>query len=467
MKSLKQILTETIRFVLPLGILGMGVFAFAAIASRREPPQRIERPSIVTTVETAAVEAHPGGLDFLVDGTVVPHREIAVSAEVAGRVTAKTADFRAGRYVTAGTLLVEIDPRKYELEVRRLTEEVEQAAVTLQELAVDITNTSELIALAEEDLALQKRDLERMQQLHARRTISESEVDTARRAELASRNSLATLQNQLRSLQTRQARLKSAEELARARLAQAQLDLDRTQVRAPIDGVIVSEAVEMDTYVKLGDPLFTIEDTSAAEVRCSLRMDELNWIWLQDPNRSLGETDKTPQRDYHLPKTPVTVSYKIGEQRYSWSGVLSRYESIGLDEKTRTVPCRVLVPNPRDVQVIGEGGIAHLAGPRALVRGMYVQVTVHAAPQVTLLRIPERAVQPGNVVWRVEKGALNRVQLKHLRPLDDAVLVPGSFSLLQAGDEVVVTPLAVAAEGMPVQKVEPTIVAGEPEAAGT
>src|SRR5690606_34533986 len=121
------------------------------------------------------------------------------------------------RYVTAGTLLVEIDPRKYELEVQRLTEEVEQAAVTLQELTVEITNTSELITLAEEDLALQKRDLERMQQLHARKTISESEVDTARRAELASRNSLALLQNQLRSLQTRQARLKSAEELARAR----------------------------------------------------------------------------------------------------------------------------------------------------------------------------------------------------------------------------------------------------------
>ena len=53
------------------------------------------------------------------------------------------------------------------------------------------------------------------------------------------------------------------------------------QITAPIDGVIVLEEVEEDSYVNKGTLLVAIEDTSAVEVKCSLRMDELYWLWCQ------------------------------------------------------------------------------------------------------------------------------------------------------------------------------------------
>jgi hypothetical protein len=85
------------------------------------------------------------------------------------------------------------------------------------------------------------------------------------------------------------------------------------------------------------------------------------------------------------------------------------------------------------------------------VRGMFVQLLVHADPGAALLRIPERCIQPGNVVWRVRDGQLNRIQLRNQYPLDDAILVPIAASPLLPGDELVISPLPVAAEGMEVR----------------
>lgn len=88
---------------------------------------------------------------------------------------------------------------------------------------------------------------------------------------------------------------------------------------------------------------------------------------------------------------------------------------------------------------------------------MYVKVTVHAKPSIALLVVPERSVQPGNIVWRVRDGRLNVVSLNNVRLLDDAVVVPGNDTDLRPGDQIVVTPLAVANEGMAVQVNQPAV----------
>jgi multidrug efflux pump subunit AcrA (membrane-fusion protein) len=465
MTESKSWLVEFARIVTPLIVLAGGALVAVAIFFSRKPPTPEEQPITAPAVDTTVVEVHQGDLDIQVDGTVVPHREINLSAEVSGRIITKTDDCRAGRYVTAGTLLVQIDPRNYDLELQRLEREVEQADVSVQEMDVDIENTKKLVKLASEDTLLQQRQLERLTQLRARDAVSEAAVDEGRRAELASRNALVQLQNQLRAQQTARSRLQSAQALAMAKREEAQLNLERTKVVAPIDGMIVAESVQQDDFVQAGAKLVTVQDTSAAEVRCMLRMDELAWLWLSEEAQpaSAGASDEEilAQRDWQLPKTPVTVCYTLGDQQYCWDGYLNRFEGVGLDEKTRTVPCRVLVPEPRQVKINGHASALPEAGPRALLRGMYVKVTIHATPPTALLVVPERSVQPGNVVWRVRDGKLNIVSLKNVRPLDDAIVVPSSSSDLRPGDQIVITPLAVAREGMAVQVKQPTVAADD------
>lgn len=457
---LNTFLRESVRVVLPMVILGAGVAGFAAIINWRQPPGRVITDEPVPLVETVTVAAGDQNLDLQLDGVVVPFRDVSLAAEVAGRVTFKNPDCRSGRFVTRGTKLFEIDPRTYALEVQRLENELQQAAVAIQELDVDVQSTQSLLRLASEQWLLEQKQLKRIEDLFARKAVTESSLDESRRSELTVRNSRQTLQNQLEMLTTKRVRLVQLEQLARTRLEQAQINLARTEVNAPIDGIIVSDVVEQDSYVQPGAALVSIEDTSAAEVQCNLRMEELRWIWEQERNPaqpvigsiSAGAPDAEAEPHFDvLPPTPVTVTYRLGDRDYHWRGVLSRSEGTGLDEKTRTMPCRVLVSEPRAVTLEGQSGPAR-SGPQSLVRGMFVRIRIHARPAAPLLSIPERAVRPGQVVWVNAAGRLKIVPVRIARIFNDFALVESQEQGLQQGDRVVVSPLAVAANDMPVRE---------------
>lgn len=457
--SIRQSITSAlVRVGLPLAILAVGVAVYAAFGRKPALTPRAETKPSAPLVETVLVAAHSGGLELEVDGNVVPHRQIGLAAEVEGRVTFKSPDCRAGRYVKQGTLLLEIDRRDRELEVERLNQELAQAAVSIAELDVEIESAASMIELAEEECALQQRQLKRAKDVYQKGATTDSTLDEARRGELTARNNLRSLTNQQKMLQTRHARLEQAKKLVAARLAQAELDLERTRVTAPVAGVIVDDAVEQGDYVQRGALLAEFEDTSAVEVKCAFRVEELDWLRQHAaPAESAGD-DAGPESDYELPNIPVAVVYRLRGRDYVWDGVLARYDGIGLDEKTRTAPCRVLVADPRGVRCDErDDARGKTTGPRALTRGMFVHVRAVGRGDRTMLRLPQRGVQPGNVVWRVRDGRLDIVPVEVAGSegddvLVDNVLLAGEGASLRAGDRIVVSPLATAVAGMPVRE---------------
>jgi len=447
------VLGETARVVAPLAILGVGfVGLFLLISGREAPATRQQSQDSATPVETVKVERYQGDLVVETDGTVVPYREIVLSAEVGGRIVEKASESRAGTYVTQGQLLARIDPRSYRLAVERSQQELNQADVNLKEVDVEIDNTKRLMQLAGEQLQLQQKDLRRQQELYRQNVVNEGGLDEARQSELKTRNNLVTLQNQLQTLSARRSGLERAIELAKAKLEEAQLNLERTEIRTPINGVIYRDEVEQDSYVQPGSRLFVIEDTSAVEVKCSLQMEELHWLW--QPGAATGTPTATEQsrRDYQIPRAAATIVYALGDRQYQWKGVLHRFEGLGLDEKTRTVPCRVLVPRPRDVLVGMQPSVTGV-GPRALLRGMFVTVNLHAETGTDLLRLPERAVRPGNTVWRVLDGKLDVLKVPVAQVLEDWLLFRADATRIRAGDQIVVSPLSSVSNGMPVRPV--------------
>ncbi len=453
-----------VRTLLPLVIIGLGVFGAIAIYGFREAPQPKEIVELPPLVKTIPLAAHTSGLTIEIDGLVVPHREVLISAEIPGRIISKESIVKPGNFVTQGQRLLAIDPRDYELDKERLGKEYRQAETIIDEMEVELTTAQEMQALANEDLKLQEREVERLQKLF--KVVSESEVDQAKRALVASKNTEAQFRNQVRMIQTKRTRLETAKELITSQLEKAERDLARTSIEAPIDGVIIEEMVEQDSFVQKGASLVTIEDTSAVEVRCQLRMEELYWLWRQQASAPGADEASGMKRDYQIPKTPATIIYQVGRERFAWQGVLSRFDGIGLDEKTRTMPCRVLVANPRDVTCLD--GRSDTAGPPALVRGMYVTVKLHAQPRSTLWSVPELALRPGsnldvdhrnspNAIWVVRAGKNEGEQLLHIVPVevaglaDNNVVLHDAEDVLRAEDQVVVTPLAEARQDLPVR----------------
>jgi multidrug efflux pump subunit AcrA (membrane-fusion protein) len=415
------------------------------------------------------MERFTGDMTINIDGTVVPFREVNLAAEVAGRIVEKAEHCRAGRYVRAGEQLLTIDPTDYRLEVKRLTQEKRQAEVNLKESQVEIENTQQLLTLAENDIEIQNNDVLRMQKLISRSAVSQTELDRALRGKVTARNAQQIIQNRQRLLAARLDGVNAALELATTKLELSQLNLARTQINSPIDGVIVEELVEQDSYVQKGTTLVRIEDTSAVEVVCNLRTDQLAWLWrsaaIRAPLNASGNSVRDTIADkYELPSAEAEVSYTIDGREYVWRGIVSRYDGIGLDARTRTVPCRILVSDPTEVQLRStfsandEYPCANrteppAGGPTALVRGMFVNVKINIpTSDGTLFRLPIEAVRPGDDVWIAANEQLRIVPVRVAQVRDDEAIVIASESELTLDDHIIVSPLPMAIAGMEIRE---------------
>jgi hypothetical protein len=160
--------------------------------------------------------------------------------------------------------------------------------------------------------------------------------------------------------------------------------------------------------------------------------------------------------DYQLPHVGVTVIWELSGRRYAWKGHLDRYDGIGVNEKTRTVPCRILIENPRQVfELAGDDPNdtrPAQSGPRALVRGMFVDVRIDCQPRTPLLALPEEAIRPGKLVWLLRDGKLAFEKVKLAGIVRGRAIIDNSDGILAEGERAVVSTLAYAYEGMTVKQ---------------
>lgn len=395
-------------------LAGVGVFLAMGAQQPKQVPvdgnDSASKMARLPIIGVQAVRSYAGleSLDVNITGSVVPYRQVTLGAEVAGRIQFKSEECRIGRYVHKGDVLFVVDPTDFKLEVERLAVLRDSEYAQQKELDQELLNSQKSLALSDEDYALQEKELKRLESL-PNGFASASELDQARRSRITSANQKQTIQNQLKMTETRRTRIELAERLAVTQLEQAKVNLERTTVKSPVSGVIVTESVQEDSYIKKGDTLCMIEDTERVEVSCNLRSDQLLLILDQSDSTKVSAPSSriVKSSSYELPKTPVTISYQVAGRdntEFQWQGHLSRYEGIGIDAQTRTIPIRVSVENPREVwqngSIIKE---EYNGGLPALVRGMFVDCSIRTKPNQSLMLIPKLALKPGNQVWQFEE----------------------------------------------------------------
>ncbi|WP_164101758.1 efflux RND transporter periplasmic adaptor subunit [Candidatus Laterigemmans baculatus] len=401
--------------IIPIGILALGGLAWWAFGEQ-QPAVRpaddtsyaalLERIPAVETLPIRSLDAVGGRLDLEVDGVVVPFREVQIATEVSGTIVFKAPECEAGTFVEEGQLLIRIDPSDYQNEIDRLTQLKEQEYQAIRELDQQLVNTNRLLEVARQDVALQEREVDRLEKLPAGYA-SAAEIDQAKRARLQAVNARVQLENELDLMQRRRSRLEAAEKLAESQLRLAQANLARTEIRSPVSGVVYREDAELNSFAQRGEVIVTLEDTSKAEVAVNLRTDQLYWV-LDQARRGSGELMPAADgsaRSYSLPATEATILYQVAGREneiYRWEGVLERYDGIGFDAVSRTVPVRIVVDEPRRYQVGAADGKTASAssGPSALVRGMFVTVILHVEPKRNLVVVPAVGLKPGNRVWK-------------------------------------------------------------------
>ncbi|MEO1993321.1 MAG: hemolysin D, partial [Pirellulales bacterium] len=241
------IVRTLVRWAAPFLILGVGIGIFLALGKQSPPPRAPVTTVEAVPVETAAVLPEEKGIDISTDGVVVPIREVTLAAEVGGRIIMKSPACESGEYVKEGTLLLQIDPRDYELDVERLQREVKQASLAIEEVDEEVKQNASSLDLAKKQVELAHREVMRLDGLTAEGIVTKSTYDLAVRDELTASNTLNGLQGKQRVLAKRRNRFVEGRSLAGTNLKRAELDLARTKVSTPLTGVVGDELAEEDS----------------------------------------------------------------------------------------------------------------------------------------------------------------------------------------------------------------------------
>jgi len=428
------------QILIPMLILAGSSGGYYWLSTWNTSPRRVIPPLQSPLVETGQATAYSGTLPIRIHGVVVPYREIRITAEVAGRIVNKHEELRSGRFVPAQTALLTIDPAPYRLELEKLDHEARQIEFEQRRSKLQLEHNVRRNKLVERRLELALQELKRLDSLQDRNALTKAVRDRAEQISLEIQNDLALLQGQGELLPLQQAEIQSRRDLIAVRKKQAEYDLSRTEITAPLDAVITADVQEAGGFVLPGDHLLTLQDLSHFEVSCRLRSDDL--LWLLDAGKSTDQ-ELSLKAALELPRVPARVIYRTSDSTLTWEGRLSRTDGTGFDAQTRTLACRVVVDRPQRPNELW---------PAGLINGMFVDIEIDVKPVTALLSIPRQALQPNGQVWVVHEERLTVHRVDPVRVTETILLLRADRTELKPSDRVVVSTLSTAFDGMDVRE---------------
>jgi len=195
---------------LPGIFLAMGLVIAATLAGCGEEPERfLVQPALRGPIE-ATVSA---------TGTLNPVHMVEVGTYASGRIESVEVDYNSP--VSAGQLVAKIDPAN--------------ALVRVQKARANVLSARARLRGAKADLDLKTEQLERQQALHAETTVSRDRFESAQTAHIR-----ASAQVEIDSAQLTE---------REAELEDANVNLAYTDIRSPVDGIVLSKNVNVGQTV--------------------------------------------------------------------------------------------------------------------------------------------------------------------------------------------------------------------------
>ncbi len=407
------------RVIVPVVILLTGAAAYAALKATRPEPRPIESREKAWSVVIETVEPARRSPNLRLFGRTESPRTARLTSGVEADVLNVPA--REGDRVETGELLVGLDDREVALDVAQRQAEINQIAAEMELEKERHANDLKTLEHEKELLALARKEVERARRLVKTNVGSQSQLDAARQA--VERQSIAVDSRELaiRQHKSVMARLRSRLSQADAARDRSTLDLERTRIMAPFDGRVTKVFVSIGDRVKNGDPLVSLYDTSALEIRAQVPAGSLPLV-----------------RQSLLEKRPLEA----------WTEV----DGISVDAVLDRISGEVRA---------GSGGADALFrirdGSRWLPLGRTVELVVDLPPVSAAVALPLEALYGSNRIYLFDDGLMKGVDVERVGEIhaigrDRRVLVRSDQ--LKGGDRVIVTQLPNAIDGLRVRVVD-------------
>jgi RND family efflux transporter MFP subunit len=385
------------RWILCGAIIAVAALVLTLIYST-EPSAERETATLSRAMLVEVVPAEYGTFrpTIVETGTVAPAREVQLAPEVDGRILELHPDFTPGGFIKAGEVVLKIDPADYENALAQRKNELKQAQT---ELALEMGRQQ-----------VARRDFELLGQ-----RLPEGD------------NNLVLREPQLAAAETR---VKAAE----AAVEQAQLDLDRTELRSPFDAQILSRHVNLGSQVSRGMPVAQVVGIEQYWVMATVPPVKLPFIHF-------------PSGD--APGAPVElVKRSAGNVTVSREGRL--YRLVGeLETNTRLAKVVIEVEDPLSLSEA-------FADKPPLLVGEFLEVRITGKTLENVARMPIDYLRKNNTIWVMNEADKLEIRQPEIvfKDAGHAYLRSG----LKGGERVVTSSLSRVTEGaeLRVETTEPS-----------
>jgi RND family efflux transporter MFP subunit len=368
-----------LKLLVPLLVLGSaGLFTYYLLTTKvtavRTPMK--EHP-LAVEVQMARRESIRPTVTGM--GSVLAARTVVLQPQVSGRITEQSPNLVPGGYLKAEEVVARIDPRDYELSVQQ-----EEANVLQCSADLELEQGQQAIAAREWEL------------LGPEVSRQEAARDLAlRKPQLA----------------IARARLSAA----RSRLELAELNLDRTIIRAPFNALVLSESTELGQLVTPATGLATLIGTDRFWVQVSVPIERLGLIAVPGPSGQEGAAARL-----------IQVTGQGGNT--AWEGRVVRLLG-DLEPRSRLARLLVEVHDPLGLEA---------ATPAPLLVGSYVRAEIAGREPLDVIPVPRVALHEGDrvcIMTREKRLTIRDVEIAWSTP--DTVYVSSGIK----GTERIVTSL--------------------------
>lgn len=371
--------------VIPSAIVIAFLFGAATLMATAPELEPSSIKPVPVTVRVQNVDMEAIQLKVHSQGSVVPSTVSQLIPEVSGRVTWTSPNLVAGGYFAAGQELARIDELDYKNARDRAKAALNRAKAEVEHARFEY---GRLKSLAERKLT-----------------------------------SRSALENGLRAYRVSQA----AFEDATVSFEQAEENLNRTVLRAPFDGLVKSENVDIGQFAARGQAIATLYASDIVEVRLPIADRQLAFLNL--PSLRTGNLPETQQPS-------VTLTAEYGGRTLNWAGKIVRTEA-EIDTASRMVQLVARVETQADQP--------------GLSVGLFVNAEISGIAVEDVVVLPRSSLRNENQLLIVDGE--NKIRFRTVTPLrlyQDSVLIADG---LVEGDRVCVSTLQTAIEGMNVNPI--------------
>jgi RND family efflux transporter MFP subunit len=376
-------------YLLPLVVLTVGIMG--AVHMVKTAPKAQQRParSFAALVQVDQLTRTSERAILQAMGEIIPAKEVILQPRVSGEIVEINRELVPGGCFKAGEMILQIDQSDYKLAVERARSEVAQATYELK------------MEQGQQEIARHEWDL------------------------LNIKDSASDLDRELALRRPHLIKAQASLDAAKAAAKQAELDLERTMIRAPFDCVVVAESVDLGSQVTPQTQLASLIGTEEYWVQASIPVDRLRWI-------------KFPSRREE-PGSPAIFSQQVSNHKpVEWSGEVVRLLG-DLEQQGRMARVIIAVQDPL-------GRKPENANRMPLLIGSYGSVEIEGAQLEDVVSLPRSALREGDRVWLMD--AESKLEFREVEVAwrnRDTVLVSSGLSV---GDRLVVSDLPAPVEGM-------------------